>query len=223
MNDSDEQADLLADLMDGFRAHVNLIPYNAIGAGVSGVVYARPSRRTRRAASSTSSATAASSRTSASPAATTSSAACGQLRETMVHTVVVATPASRSMAHRSRVLASHRPRRRRLHYGQSVAQLTLETRRPRHRQLPGRGRRSYLQFAQDSALREACGLLVRIDLHLAPSSSTLRFAADLHGHERAEQQQHHDHFHCILLIGDRAADACRYGDVMQGGATAELG
>lgn len=43
VNDSDVQAALLADLMDGLRAHVNLIPYNAIGAGVSGVVYARPS------------------------------------------------------------------------------------------------------------------------------------------------------------------------------------
>jgi 23S rRNA (adenine2503-C2)-methyltransferase len=43
VNDSDAQARLLAELMDGFRAHVNLIPYNAIGAGVSGVVYARPS------------------------------------------------------------------------------------------------------------------------------------------------------------------------------------
>jgi 23S rRNA (adenine2503-C2)-methyltransferase len=43
VNDSDAQAEMLADLMDGFRAHVNLIPYNAIGAGVSGVTYARPS------------------------------------------------------------------------------------------------------------------------------------------------------------------------------------
>jgi len=43
VNDSDAQAEMLADLMDGFRAHVNLIPYNAIGAGVSGVAYARPS------------------------------------------------------------------------------------------------------------------------------------------------------------------------------------
>jgi 23S rRNA (adenine2503-C2)-methyltransferase len=43
VNDSDEQAILLADLMDGFRAHVNLIPYNAIGAGLSGIHYSRPS------------------------------------------------------------------------------------------------------------------------------------------------------------------------------------
>lgn len=43
VNDSDRQATLLADLMWSFHAHVNLIPYNAIGAGVSGTVYARPS------------------------------------------------------------------------------------------------------------------------------------------------------------------------------------
>ncbi|HEY7088805.1 MAG TPA: 23S rRNA (adenine(2503)-C(2))-methyltransferase RlmN [Tepidisphaeraceae bacterium] len=42
VNDSDEQAKLLAELMCGFRAHVNLIPYNAIGAGLSGAVYRRP-------------------------------------------------------------------------------------------------------------------------------------------------------------------------------------
>jgi 23S rRNA (adenine2503-C2)-methyltransferase len=45
VNDSDEQAVLLAELMRGFRAHVNLIPYNPIGAGISGVTYARPSRQ----------------------------------------------------------------------------------------------------------------------------------------------------------------------------------
>src|SRR6185295_12987258 len=43
VNDSDEQAHELARLMDGFRAHVNLIPYNAIGPGISGVIYQRPS------------------------------------------------------------------------------------------------------------------------------------------------------------------------------------
>jgi 23S rRNA (adenine2503-C2)-methyltransferase len=43
VNDSDEQAHLLADRMDGFRAHANLIPYNAIGAGVSGAIYEKPS------------------------------------------------------------------------------------------------------------------------------------------------------------------------------------
>jgi 23S rRNA (adenine2503-C2)-methyltransferase len=42
VNDSDEHADRLAALMEGFRAHVNLIPYNHIGPGISGTVY-RPS------------------------------------------------------------------------------------------------------------------------------------------------------------------------------------
>ena len=42
VNDSDEQAHLLADLMDHFRAHVNLIPYNAIGVGLTGTTYRRP-------------------------------------------------------------------------------------------------------------------------------------------------------------------------------------
>jgi len=44
VNDSDGQAHLLADLMEGFRAHVNLIPYNAIGAGISGTIYEKPSQ-----------------------------------------------------------------------------------------------------------------------------------------------------------------------------------
>jgi 23S rRNA (adenine2503-C2)-methyltransferase len=43
VNDSDEQAALLAERMQGFRAHVNLIPYNTIGQGISGVAYRRPS------------------------------------------------------------------------------------------------------------------------------------------------------------------------------------
>jgi 23S rRNA (adenine2503-C2)-methyltransferase len=43
VNDHDEQAHLLADLLEDFRAHVNLIPYNPIGVGVSGAVYVRPS------------------------------------------------------------------------------------------------------------------------------------------------------------------------------------
>ena len=43
VNDSDEQAYFLADLMKDFRAHVNLIPYNAIGAGITGRAYSRPS------------------------------------------------------------------------------------------------------------------------------------------------------------------------------------
>ncbi|MCR9166306.1 MAG: 23S rRNA (adenine(2503)-C(2))-methyltransferase RlmN [Nannocystaceae bacterium] len=45
VNDSDGQADLLASRLEGFRAHVNIIPYNATGAGLSGVVYIRPSAR----------------------------------------------------------------------------------------------------------------------------------------------------------------------------------
>jgi len=44
VNDSDAQAELLADLMIGFRAHVNLIPYNPIGISISGKSYERPSR-----------------------------------------------------------------------------------------------------------------------------------------------------------------------------------
>src|SRR5882762_6185755 len=43
VNDSDHQANALADLLDGFRAHVNLIPYNPIGPGVSGTIYGTPS------------------------------------------------------------------------------------------------------------------------------------------------------------------------------------
>jgi 23S rRNA (adenine2503-C2)-methyltransferase len=44
VNDSDAQARLLAELLDGGRMHVNLIPYNAIGLGVSGREYRRPSQ-----------------------------------------------------------------------------------------------------------------------------------------------------------------------------------
>lgn len=43
VNDADEQAHQLSDLLEGFRAHVNLIPYNPIGSGLSGVIYRRPS------------------------------------------------------------------------------------------------------------------------------------------------------------------------------------
>jgi len=43
MNDQVEHARSLAALLDGFRAHVNLIPYNSIGAGISGRQYQRPS------------------------------------------------------------------------------------------------------------------------------------------------------------------------------------
>lgn len=42
VNDSDEQAIQLATLLAGFRAHVNVIPYNAISASVSGMNYQRP-------------------------------------------------------------------------------------------------------------------------------------------------------------------------------------
>lgn len=44
VNDSDEHARQLARLMEGFRAHVNLIPYNSIGAGISGTHYLRPTQ-----------------------------------------------------------------------------------------------------------------------------------------------------------------------------------
>jgi 23S rRNA (adenine2503-C2)-methyltransferase len=42
VNDSDEQAKQLAELLRDFKTHVNLIPYNAIGAGLSGTVYRSP-------------------------------------------------------------------------------------------------------------------------------------------------------------------------------------
>ena len=42
VNDSDEQAIALAELMRGFAAHVNVIPHNWIGSGISGVEYRRP-------------------------------------------------------------------------------------------------------------------------------------------------------------------------------------
>lgn len=42
VNDSDEHARQLATLLDGLGMHVNLIPYNTIGAGLSGRVYQRP-------------------------------------------------------------------------------------------------------------------------------------------------------------------------------------
>jgi len=45
VNDSPEQAQQLAELLRGFRAHVNLIPYNWIGRGVSGREYRQPSRQ----------------------------------------------------------------------------------------------------------------------------------------------------------------------------------
>lgn len=42
VNDSDEHALALAELLKGFRAHVNLIPYNSIGVGIGGFVYEAP-------------------------------------------------------------------------------------------------------------------------------------------------------------------------------------
>ena len=45
VNDSDDHAAALASLMSGFRAHVNLIPYNSIGTGLSGIAYSRPEAR----------------------------------------------------------------------------------------------------------------------------------------------------------------------------------
>jgi 23S rRNA (adenine2503-C2)-methyltransferase len=44
INDTDEHARMLVDRMKAFRAHVNLIPYNPIGAGLTGKIYQRPSR-----------------------------------------------------------------------------------------------------------------------------------------------------------------------------------
>jgi 23S rRNA (adenine2503-C2)-methyltransferase len=49
VNDTDDQAHLLADLMENFRAHVNLIPYNPIGIGVTGTTYGRPDRKRQMA------------------------------------------------------------------------------------------------------------------------------------------------------------------------------
>ena len=42
INDTDEHARMLVDRMLAFRAHVNLIPYNPIGAGLTGKIYRRP-------------------------------------------------------------------------------------------------------------------------------------------------------------------------------------
>jgi 23S rRNA (adenine2503-C2)-methyltransferase len=42
VNDSDDHAVALAALLDGFRAHVNVIPYNHIGVGITGMRYERP-------------------------------------------------------------------------------------------------------------------------------------------------------------------------------------
>jgi 23S rRNA (adenine2503-C2)-methyltransferase len=45
INDSPDQANMLAKHMHGFPAHVNLIPHNPIGPGISGVEYRRPDAR----------------------------------------------------------------------------------------------------------------------------------------------------------------------------------
>lgn len=42
VNDSADHARRLARLMEGFRAHVNIIPYNPIGPALSGITYQRP-------------------------------------------------------------------------------------------------------------------------------------------------------------------------------------
>ncbi len=42
VNDGDASAELLADRLEGFPAHVNVIPYNPTGPGLSGIVYMRP-------------------------------------------------------------------------------------------------------------------------------------------------------------------------------------
>ncbi len=42
LNDSEDQAHLLAKILGGMRAHINLIPYNAIGPGLSGTTYQAP-------------------------------------------------------------------------------------------------------------------------------------------------------------------------------------
>ncbi|HWE01872.1 MAG TPA: 23S rRNA (adenine(2503)-C(2))-methyltransferase RlmN [Tepidisphaeraceae bacterium] len=44
VNDTDDHARRLIERMNEFRAHVNLIPYNPIGAGLTGKFYRRPSR-----------------------------------------------------------------------------------------------------------------------------------------------------------------------------------
>jgi len=43
VNDTPDHAHALAALMTGFKAHVNLIPYNSIAPGLPGTTYSRPS------------------------------------------------------------------------------------------------------------------------------------------------------------------------------------
>jgi len=44
INDSPEQARMLAGLIEGFKVHVNLIPFNPIGISVKGLTYRPPAR-----------------------------------------------------------------------------------------------------------------------------------------------------------------------------------
>jgi 23S rRNA (adenine2503-C2)-methyltransferase len=83
VNDSDAQAILLADLVGDARFHVNLIPYNAIGRGVSGIEYRRPpqERMDRFLGILRDRHIVAHFRTTRGDDV---NAACGQLRETMV-------------------------------------------------------------------------------------------------------------------------------------------
>src|SRR5262249_35037553 len=83
VNDADEQAIHLAKLMRDWRPHVNLIPFNPIGAGLSGVEYHRPSpdRVTRFATILVDNGAVAHVRR---PRGDDIAAACGQLREQFV-------------------------------------------------------------------------------------------------------------------------------------------
>jgi 23S rRNA (adenine2503-C2)-methyltransferase len=95
VNDADEQARALSRLMAGFRAHVNLIPYNSIGAaGLSGAIYTKPSAdRLERFMQILRSANVIAHfrRTRGDDV----NAACGQLRETRL-VQIVKTPQSRT-------------------------------------------------------------------------------------------------------------------------------
>jgi 23S rRNA (adenine2503-C2)-methyltransferase len=85
VNDSDAQARQLAALLEGFRAHVNLIPYNQVGRGLSGAEYAPPPLERCKAFLNVlrAAGTVAHLRL---PRGADVSAACGQLRETATAT-----------------------------------------------------------------------------------------------------------------------------------------
>jgi 23S rRNA (adenine2503-C2)-methyltransferase len=83
VNDSPSHAHALADLLAGFRAHVNLIPYNPIGPGVSGVAYGRPPRQRVMQFLATVREAGAVAHVRATRGDDVN-AACGQLRETLV-------------------------------------------------------------------------------------------------------------------------------------------